>query len=103
MPRGRGYERNETKHDQYVLDASKQTNSLVTASATSSVPSACLLAYLLARSQTTIRHITTPKDEDAIFSPVQQLGEVHIKRLYTTHIHTFRQDQIAFSAASELL
>jgi hypothetical protein len=41
---------NETKHDQYVLDARKQTNSLVTASATP-IPSACLFACLLGLKQ----------------------------------------------------
>jgi hypothetical protein len=64
---------NETKHDQYVLDASKQTNSLVIASATTSVPSACLLACSVSNNHTP--HHYAP-NQDAISHQQNSLGNL---------------------------
>ena len=96
LPRGRGM--NETRHDPYVLDASKQTNSLVTASATH-VASACLLA----RSQTTTRHTTPPKIKTPFSHWHHSLENVTWNHPYIAHIHTSRQDQSAPSDTAAAL
>lgn len=75
---------NETMHDQYMLDASKQTNSLVTASATH-ISSACLLACLLGLKQP---HAISLRPESR-YTQTRWLGKSDMKAPYMpfTYIH----------------